>query len=73
MSTNLPGCDASSFSQHWLQLLQQNTEHKDWLTPHHLLSKVGDVLRVQLACFPATTPSHFKGVHSTLTMARAGP
>ncbi len=69
-AADLPGRNASSFSQHWLQLLQQDTEHKDWLTPHHLLSKVGDVLGVQLARFPATTQNQ---VNNMLTMARTGP
>lgn len=49
----LPRGNASCFAQHGLQALQQQAEHKHRLASHHLLTKVGDVLGVQLARLPA--------------------
>ena len=52
-TTDLPGCDACSLTQHGLQPLQQQAEHKYRLASHHLLAKVGDILGVQLTCLSA--------------------
>ena len=55
--THLPGGDPCSLAQLRLQLLQQQAEHKHGLAPDHLLSKVGDVLGVQLASLHARHPT----------------